>query len=130
MPFNTAEFEKIIKDQETINNNATICRFELKLSYTEHYLEVMFDLIRPIDTSITTGHARLEKTFTLDSHLSSIISVLIYKCSTKDVCDRDFVLNRFFWLLNQNYAELHQKLTELLIKERNRPTYCMEKIRS
>jgi hypothetical protein len=79
-PINIVNFQKTLEDQESINNNTTICRIELKLIYTEYYFEVIFDPIEPIGTSIATEKVKLETIFTLDSDLSSIVSVLIYSC--------------------------------------------------
>jgi hypothetical protein len=90
-------------------------------------LEVVFDPDSSTGGAIAVGRPKLITTFTLDSHLSSIVNVLIFTCSAKDACDRDFVLDRFSWLSNQNYREAQAMFTKLLVREKNLPIRCFTK---
>jgi hypothetical protein len=83
MSFNTTEFEKTIEGLEAIDTKAKKCIVELKLNYTDHHLQVIFNPINPKNPSIKVESSLIITTFTLDSDQSSIVSVLIHICSKK-----------------------------------------------
>jgi hypothetical protein len=96
---NTTEFENILKVLQPIDSQIMECQVELRLSYTQHLLEVIFNSNHSTGNPNSVESHRLITTFTLDPQ-PSIASELSYTCSTKEACDRDFVLDRFFWLLD------------------------------
>jgi hypothetical protein len=118
LSFDAVEYKRILKDLPSIDNNAMSCQVELTLNYTGYYLEVIFDSIPLTDNSILIGEPKLITTFALDSYLSSIVSVLIYNCFGEDACDRDFVLDYSYWLLNLDYVIVQRKFTELLLRKK------------
>ena len=124
LSFNTTELEKIITNLEPMNSRAKKCRVELTLNYTEHRLSMVFNPTRHNGGDILVGRSKLITTFTLNSHMSSIASVLVHTCSIKDACERDFVLDRYLWLFNQNYTETQQQLTKLLLRGKDLPVKC------
>jgi hypothetical protein len=127
MSFNTTEFEKTIEGLEAIDTKAKKCIVELKLNYIDQHLEVIFNPINPTNLGITVESSLIVTTFTLDFQQPSIFSVLIHICSKRTACDRDFVLGRYSWLLNQNHTETQIKFTELLMRKKNYPISCVTK---
>lgn len=121
---NKTGFEEMIKNKEAVNREYRACKVVLTMNYFEQHFQVEFSHVSPEDETNGIESPKLTTIITLDSDKPSITSELSYICMKEDNCDRDFVLNRYLSLINQNYTDLHIQLAELLVKENNYPIKC------
>jgi hypothetical protein len=126
-PFDAVGFKKVMESLQPVDTPIKVCRVELTFDYNQQYLDVTFDPKSPTDGSDKDEQPRFVTTFSLDPHASTSKSVLVYTCSKKEACDRDFVVHLSSCQLDHNYSQLQIKLTDLLIKKNNLPVLCITK---
>lgn len=114
--FDFIEFEDTILSLKPSNISQSECYIKITYSFAKQYMKIMFNPDSPDIYPEKVNETIYQTTFILDSEPFSIDNILIYNCSNKDTCERDFLLNRLPFLFEQNYTQLKNQLIEIFFQ--------------
>lgn len=123
-PLNQRNIENIINREIPFNENITWCQVQLIMNYDKQILEIIsnpfyssgFPNFSVVPTAMVT--------FTLNNDQASTIIEQEYACRSS-FCDREFIRRHYLWIVDNNFTDMEENLSKLLVKENNSPLICI-----